>query len=121
MSPAHSGAYGRLPGYPLAGIPEIRRRLAAEGVDLIDLGAGDADLDPPPAVVEALRQAAGNRSMSRYAFQLAQRFHRFYDRYRVVGQPDDPRRLLRASTIALYLRRMGEVLELMGIDIPDRM
>lgn len=70
MIPEHSKVYGRLPGYPLAGIPEIRRRLQAEGVDLIDLGAGDADLDPPPAAVDALRAAAGVRRMSRYAFQL---------------------------------------------------
>jgi LL-diaminopimelate aminotransferase len=68
--PEHSGVYERLPGYPLAGIPEIRRRLLAEGVDLIDLGAGDADLDPPQVAVEALRAAAGVRRMSRYAFQL---------------------------------------------------
>mgnify|MGYP001374520862 CR=1 FL=1 len=31
-----------LPGYPLAEIPSIKRRLAAAGVDLIDLGAGAA-------------------------------------------------------------------------------
>lgn len=70
MIPEFSQVYRRLPGYPLAGIPEIRRRLASEGVDLIDLGAGDADLDPPPAAVEALAEAAGDRHMSRYPFQL---------------------------------------------------
>jgi LL-diaminopimelate aminotransferase len=59
-----------LPGYPLAGIPEIRRRLRSEGVDVIDLGAGDADLAPPPAAVEALRRAAAEPAMSRYPFQL---------------------------------------------------
>ncbi len=59
-----------LPGYPLAGIPEKRRRLAAEGVDVIDLGAGDADLDPPPAAVAGLAEAGGQREMSRYPFQL---------------------------------------------------
>ena len=58
MIPEHSRVYDRLPGYPLAGIPEIRRRLQAEGVDLIDLGAGDADLDPPPAAVELICQTA---------------------------------------------------------------
>jgi LL-diaminopimelate aminotransferase len=58
------------PPYPLADVPAIKRRLVAEGVDVIDLGAGDADLAPPPAAVAALREAAGEPAMSRYPFQL---------------------------------------------------
>ena len=37
---------------------------------MIDLGAGDADLAPPPAVVEALDRAARDPRMSRYGFGL---------------------------------------------------
>ena len=48
----------------------IKRELRASGVDLIDLGVGDADLPPPPAAVEALRTAAEDPSNSRYSFQL---------------------------------------------------
>ena len=70
MAPKRSRSFLDLPGYPLAGIPEKRRRLVAGGVDVIDLGAGDADLDPPPAAVSALAEAAGKREMSRYPFQL---------------------------------------------------
>ena len=70
MAPKRSRAFLNLPGYPLAGIPEKRRRLAAAGVDVIDLGAGDADLDPPPAAVAGLAAAAEKREMSRYPFQL---------------------------------------------------
>ncbi len=68
--PKRSRRFRSLPGYPLAGIPEKRRRLEAAGVDVIDLGAGDADLDPPPAAVRGLTEAAHERGMSRYAFQL---------------------------------------------------
>jgi LL-diaminopimelate aminotransferase len=39
-------------------------------VDVIDLGAGDADLAPPPAAVEALVRAVQRPEMSRYPFQL---------------------------------------------------
>lgn len=60
----------RLPGYPLADVPRIRRELLAAGVDVIDLGAGDADLAPPPAAVAALREAVGDQAFSRYPFQL---------------------------------------------------
>ena len=59
-----------LPEYPLAAIPQRKRDLLARGVDVIDLGAGDADLAPPPAVVEALARAAREPQMSRYGFGL---------------------------------------------------
>ena len=58
------------PAYPLAEVPRLRRELRARGVDVIDLGAGDADLAPPPAAVAALKEAADDVAMSRYGFQL---------------------------------------------------
>ena len=54
----------------MAEIPALKRRLIQEGVDVIDIGAGDADLAPPRAAVEALARAARDPAMSRYAFQL---------------------------------------------------
>ena len=59
-----------LPPYPFADLPVIKRELRAKGVDVIDLGVGDADLAPPPAAVEALRSSAGDPVNSRYSFQL---------------------------------------------------
>lgn len=58
-----------MPPFPLAEMKEIRRRIEAEGVDVIDLGAGDAPLDPPPAVVQRLAEVAGDRMHHRYPFQ----------------------------------------------------
>ena len=69
MAPERSRRFQNLPAYPLAGVPEARARLEAKGVDVIDLGAGDADLDPPPEAVRRLAEAASQRSMSRYPFQ----------------------------------------------------
>ncbi|PYP16554.1 MAG: LL-diaminopimelate aminotransferase [Gemmatimonadetes bacterium] len=54
----------------MAEIPALKRRLIQEGVDVIDIGAGDADLAPPRPAVEALARAARDPAMSRYAFQL---------------------------------------------------
>src|SRR5690606_10014589 len=48
----------------------LKRELRTQGVDLIDLGAGDADLPPPPAALAALAAAAENPANSRYSFQL---------------------------------------------------
>ena len=68
--PNYSDRFGRLPAYPLAAIPQKKRELIARGVDVIDLGAGDADLAPPPRAVEALERAAREPAMSRYGFGL---------------------------------------------------
>jgi LL-diaminopimelate aminotransferase len=58
-----------LPGYPLARIPSIKRRLLDAGVDVIDLGAGDADGPPPAGTVAALVGALDETAMHKYAFQ----------------------------------------------------
>lgn len=68
--PETARTFRTLPGYPLADVPRIKRELRARGVDVIDLGTGDADLAPPPAAVEAVRQAVADPANSRYAFQL---------------------------------------------------
>ena len=58
------------PEYPLASIPARKRELIQRGVDVIDLGAGDADLPPPPRVPEALAAAARIPAMNRYGFGM---------------------------------------------------
>ena len=59
----------RLPGYPLAEIPAIKRRLLEAGIDVIDMGAGDADFRPPQPVVEALIEAMQDIRYHKYGFQ----------------------------------------------------
>ena len=59
----------QLPPYAVQRIATAKRRLLGEGRDVIDLGAGDADLPPPPVAVSSLATAAGDPSNSRYAFQ----------------------------------------------------
>jgi LL-diaminopimelate aminotransferase len=68
--PAYTDRLLSLPEYPLAKIPEQKRELIARGMDVIDLGAGDADLAPPPAVIERIAEAARIPTMSRYGFAL---------------------------------------------------
>ncbi len=58
-----------LPGYPLAEIPAIKRRLIEAGVDVIDLGAGDNDTPPPHVAVETMTSALRNPALSKYGFQ----------------------------------------------------
>lgn len=58
-----------LPGYPLAEIPTIKRRLIEAGMDVIDLGAGDNDTPPPALAVSALNEALADPANSKYGFQ----------------------------------------------------
>jgi LL-diaminopimelate aminotransferase len=58
-----------LPGYPLAEIPSIKRRLIESGMDVIDLGAGDNDTPPPAIAVTAMTEALADPAYSKYGFQ----------------------------------------------------
>jgi len=58
-----------LPDFPLGNIAWVQEDLESRGIDVINLGAGDADLGPPPTVVERICQAVRDVSYSRYPFQ----------------------------------------------------
>ena len=68
--PRISDRLGALPEYVLARIPARKRELIQRGVDVIDLGAGDADLAPPPRAIEELSRASRQPAMHRYGFGL---------------------------------------------------
>jgi len=68
--PKYTSRIESLPEYPLANIPIQKRALIARGVDVIDLGAGDADLSPPEVVLQRLADASRIPSMSRYGFGM---------------------------------------------------
>jgi LL-diaminopimelate aminotransferase len=59
-----------LPEYVLARIPQKKHELLKRGVDVIDLGAGDADLMPPEAALRRLTESVYIPSMNRYGFGL---------------------------------------------------
>ncbi len=68
--PPFAQRFVTLPDYPLATIPQRKRELLARGVDVIDLGAGDADLAPPAAALSRMQSAVVEPSMSRYGFGM---------------------------------------------------
>ena len=68
--PTRATRFFTLPEYPLATIPQKKRELVARGVDVIDLGAGDADLAPPQAALDRMRDAVLEPPLSRYGFGL---------------------------------------------------
>ena len=64
-----SARFLRLPEYPLSDLSKAKTKLINRGVDIIDLGAGDANLSPPSEVIQALAEASEKTEMSRYGFQ----------------------------------------------------
>jgi LL-diaminopimelate aminotransferase len=68
--PPYASRFATLPEYPLARIPQKKRELIDRGVDVIDLGAGDADLDPPRAAIERMSTAIREPMLGRYGFGL---------------------------------------------------
>jgi len=68
--PTLAKRFETLPEYVLARIPQRKHELLKRGVDVIDLGAGDADLMPPEAAVRRLTEAAYIPGMNRYGFGL---------------------------------------------------
>src|SRR5690606_20297569 len=70
MLPPLTPRFHSLPPYMLAAIPLKKRKLLERGVDVIDLGAGDADLSPPEAAVTELARASHVPELQRYGFGL---------------------------------------------------
>jgi LL-diaminopimelate aminotransferase len=68
--PPFASRFATLPEYPLAKIPQKKRQLLERGVDVIDLGAGDADLAPPAAALLRMKDAVYEPHLSRYGFGL---------------------------------------------------
>jgi LL-diaminopimelate aminotransferase len=68
--PPFAARFATLPEYPLAKIPQKKRQLLERGVDVIDLGAGDADLAPPAAALLRMKEAVYEPHLSRYGFGL---------------------------------------------------
>ena len=56
--------FSALPDFPLADMVRVQKNLERKGVDVINLGAGDADLDPPPPVIDRMCQAVGETAYS---------------------------------------------------------
>ncbi len=73
---------------------------------------------------DAIRQALANLELSipaRWAFTLAQKFNLFYHRHRILSEKDRETRLFLLLIADLFRSQMTKALELLGIEVPDRM
>ena len=71
-----------------------------------------------------IQTALDNQDLSgiaNHAFSLCQAFNRFYHGYPVINEPDESRRALRIQILWLVRERLGRLMEIMGIPVPERM
>lgn len=84
----------QLPPYLFVEIDRAKRRLQAEGKDIIDLGVGDPDLPTPPHILERLKSAVDDPANHRYSFteglaELREAIARWYARrFSVILDPN---------------------------------
>lgn len=68
-------------------------------------------------VIAALEPA----SLAKYTFTLAQQFNLFYHRYRILSENDPERRMFYLSIVQLVRKVLERALDMMGMEIPQRM
>jgi arginyl-tRNA synthetase len=59
--------------------------------------------------------------VAKYAFHLAQAFNNFYHRYHILSEPDPDRQVFLLYLVHLVNESLSRTLELLGIEIPERM
>jgi arginyl-tRNA synthetase len=94
-------------GVPAIHSPEERKLV----VKLLTLG---------DALVAAEEKRAPNM-LCEYAFELAQDFSRFYSAHHVLSETDEGLRAARLGLCARVLAVLTQVLDLLGIEVPERM
>jgi arginyl-tRNA synthetase len=76
------------------------------------------------ALTDAMAAAEDKRApniLCDYAFELAQRFSRFYAAHHILSESDAGLKAARLGLCGLVLGAMTKVLDLLGIEVPERM
>ena len=71
-----------------------------------------------------MQAAEDNRApniLCEYAFELAQKFSRFYSEHHILSESDAELRAARIGLCEVTLAALAKVLDLLGIEIPARM
>ncbi len=74
-----------------------------------------------PEVVERSAELRAPNHLAEYAFELTSDFSRFYEACHILREEDSSRQASWLSLVALTLRSLEVLLDLMAIEIPERM
>ncbi|MDX1503082.1 MAG: arginine--tRNA ligase [Thermoanaerobaculia bacterium] len=86
--------------------------------DLWDLALTVAQI---PERVKAAADSLELSMVARLALELAQKFNAFYHRHPILHEEDEALRTVRLGATAIFERGMATLLELMGLEVPERM
>ena len=72
-------------------------------------------------VLKAAEDKRAPNMLCEYAFELAQNFSRFYGEHHILSEPDQGLKASRLGLCTLVLAVLTGVLDLLGIEVPERM
>ena len=72
-------------------------------------------------VVESAAREYNPALIANYAFSLAKEYHRYYHEVKVLQAESDAARVFRMALITQIARILSSTMELLGIEMPDRM
>ena len=59
--------------------------------------------------------------VAKYAFRVAQAFNNFYHRFHILREADSERQTFLLFLVQMVERTLTQTLDLMGIEVPERM
>jgi arginyl-tRNA synthetase len=105
----------------LASVPRDRIAALLEGPEGEQLWALVYLVSRLPDVVRGSVAALEPAHVAKWAFQVAQSFHTFYEKHHIKSEADPARRTLLIAITATVRSRLVDALSLLGIEAPDRM
>ncbi len=123
------GKTGPYVQYAAVRIRSLLRKAAEAGVDSGPLAAPSVDAERDlmlailrlPEVIGRVVDLRAPSHLAEYVYDLAGTFNRFYDACHVLSEPDPNRRGSWLTLCRLTLDTLVRSLDLLGIDIPERM
>jgi len=101
------------------GLELLRHCFAGEhGLAFWELTLLNAQLE---MMVEQAIDSQEPAAVAKYAFRLAQAFNNFYHRFHILSEPDAERQQFLLYLVQLVNQTLTSALDLMGMEVPDRM
>ncbi|HLF44408.1 MAG TPA: arginine--tRNA ligase, partial [Acidimicrobiia bacterium] len=115
--------------YAAVRIKSILRKAAEAGLSQGGISPPAVDLERDlvidllrlPEVVQRTIDLRSPNHVAEFAYGVAGRFNRFYDNCHILSEPDPVRQASWLALSAWALRALERLLDLLGIEIPDRM
>ena len=79
------------------------------------------DIGRTEEVVEQSIDSLEMAGIAKHAFNVAQQFNLFYHKHHILSEPDETKRLFYLAVADTGLRGLIRLLDLLGIQVPERM